>query len=374
MFRTSVSLLFVLPLLCSCGPSDGTDDDDVSSCSDGESIDDVQLSGLLYVDADGSDASIHDNAFDDQEDTGIADVSVRLFGPDGVSEGRSCEGGDFHFGDLDDGSYVIAPDVDADGSCMQRNCTKRFPEALEAGTVKIVTMGDSVPVVGHDELFPSRLATLLGDLADVENTNVAVGGTVSPQWLPGTSNFENLLAPELDDADVVLMSIGGNDIMGSLDAGALQNPQGAIEDIYELVEEITENVRNIVAGMRAINPDIDVVYCIYVDYGQASVFPWGFVGNLVGQEEITNVLRTARESLGVEEDILIADLFGASHALEDPLDDYLSDYLHFNGRGHTLYAEEVFMTLGGALIGESPLSGQPRTEIGTNPSWSLASD
>jgi len=373
MFRPALSLLIGLIFTVSCTPAGG-DDDDAPNCADGAELNDVQLSGLTYVDADGGDASIHDNSFDDQEDSPIAEVSVRLFGPEGVSEGSSCAEGDFHFGDLSDGAYVVAPELDVDGNCMQRNCTKRFPEAIAEGSVKIVTMGDSVPVQGDPVLFPARLATLLGDIADITNTNVAVGGTVSSQWLPGTSHFDNRLSPEIADADVVVMSIGGNDIMASLDVAALQDPEGTVEATYELVEQIAENVRSIVGGIREINADIDIIYCIYVDYGQAAVFPWDWVGNLVGQDAITSVLRTARESLSVEEDILIADLFGASHELDDPLDDYLADMLHFNDLGHTLYAEEVFLTLGGALIGDSPLGGQPRNNIGLSPTWSLASD
>jgi len=372
MSRSALLLLASLILMFGCTPTD--DDDDPAACSDGSDLTEIQLSGLTYRDADSADATIHENSFDDSADIPIVGASVRLFGPDGLSEGSSCEGGDFHFGDLSTGAYVVAPELDVNGNCMQRNCTKRFPEAIAEGSVKIVTMGDSVPVQGDPVLFPARLATLLGDIADITNTNVAVGGTVSSQWLPGTSHFDNRLRPELDDADVVVMSIGGNDIMASLDAGALQDPEGTVEATYELVEQIAENVRSIVDGMREINPNIDVVYCIYVDYGQAAVFPWDWVGNLVGQEAITSVLRTARESLSVEEDILIADLFGASHGLEDPLDDYLADMLHFNNRGHSLYAEEVFLTLGGALLGDSPLSGDARSDIGLEKSWSLAPD
>lgn len=373
MFRPSFLLLCALPLVLAC-TTDGTldDDDHPADCSDGGDYDDLQLSGMFYVDGDSSDASIHEAGFDADADTPIAGGGVQLIGADGIIEGTSCEGGDFHFGDLDDGVYVVQPELDIDGNCMQRNCAQRFPTAIAEGSVKIVTMGDSVPVVGDDTLFPSRLALLLGSLADVDNTNVAVGGTVSSQWLPGSSNFENRLAPELPDADVVVMSIGGNDIMASLDAGALSDPEGTIAETYELVEQIAENVLAMVEAMRDINPDLDIVYCIYVDYGQSTVFPWGLVGNLVGAEAITDVLRTARDSLSVEEDVLIADLFGASHELEDSLDEYLADMLHFNDRGHTLYAEEIFLTLGGALLGDSPLGGGPRSPLGLEQSWSLA--
>jgi lysophospholipase L1-like esterase len=368
MSRSALLLFTFLLLTLGCSPTD----DDVVDCSDGSYLDSVQLSGLLYVDADESDGSIHDNSFDSDSDTPIAGSTVRLFGDTNLMvEGRSCADGNFHFGDLSAGAYVVAPELDVDGNCMQRNCTKRFPQAIAEGSVKIVTMGDSVPVQGDPVRFPARLATLLGDIADITNTNVAVGGTVSSQWLPGTSHFDNRLTPELADADVVVMSIGGNDIMASLDVEALLDPEGTIEATYELVQQIAENVRSIVDGMREINADIDVVYCIYVDYGQAGG-NWNIIGNMVGQEAITSVLRTARESLSVEEDILIADLFGASHELEDPLSDYLADMLHFNDRGHSLYAEEIFLTLGGALIGDSSLGGQSRDNIGLSPTWSLA--
>lgn len=370
MFRPTLLFLPALLFTFSCTPA--SEEEPAPPCADGADLGEVQLSGLAYVDADGGDASIHDNSFDNEEDSPIAGAAVRLFGPEGVSENSSCAGGDFHFGDLDEGAYVVAPDIGADGNCMQRNCTSRFPEALASGTVKIVTMGDSVPVTGHDTLFPERLATLLGGIADIDNTNVAVGGTVSDEWLPGTPHFDSRLAPELSDADVVVMSIGGNDIMATLDVSS--GLEAAVQAAHDSVQGIADNVRATVAGMRDINPDIDIIYCIYVDYGQASIFPWGFIGDLVGQEEITAILRAARESLSVEEGILIADLFGASHALEDPLDDYLFDSLHFNDLGHTLYAEEIFLTLGGALIGDSPLGGQSRDNLGLTPTWSLAAE
>ena len=68
------------------------------------------------------------------------------------------------------------------------------------GAIKLVTMGDSVPVVGDKPTFPDRLASLLGGLAPVENRNIAVGGTLSTHWLPGTSHCDNILLPEIADA------------------------------------------------------------------------------------------------------------------------------------------------------------------------------
>ncbi len=176
--------------------------------------------------------------------------------------------------------------------------------------------------------------------------------------------------PELDDADVVVISLGGNDLLGTMDASAITDPEGALENAYEVVAEVSENVLTIVEEIREHNDDIDVVYALYVDYGQATVMPWNFVSGLVGAEAITELLATARTSLPPESGILIADLFEASHNLED-LDSYLADALHFNNLGHTFYAEEVFKTLGGVLVGDSPLGGEPRSPLGLSQDFSF---
>ena len=63
--------------------------------------------------------------------------------------------------------------------------------------------------------------------------------------------------------------------------------------------------------------------------------------------------------MGVQDDIVLVDLFGLTPQLPQPLDDYLDDALHFNEVGHDLYAHEVFRALGGVIVGASPLSTEP---------------
>ncbi len=79
--------------------------------------------------------------------------------------------------------------------------------------------------------------------------------------------------------------------------------------------------------------------------------------------------KTARNSVPPEENVLLVDVFGASQDL--PVDDYLYDALHFNDLGQTLYTEEIFLTLGGVLIGPTPLSSTDRTPLGTERSYGL---
>ena len=63
-------------------------------------------------------------------------------------------------------------------------------------------------------------------------------------------------------------------------------------------------------------------------------------------------------------------MFGAAQGL--PLGDYLYDQLHFNDLGQTLYAEEVFTTLGGVLLGPNPLGETGTTPLGLSRNYGLS--
>ena len=360
-------------LLFTIGCNGNTTDDDpiIESCKEESSLEGTAVYGRLYWDADSGDQSRHAFTYDASADAPVAGRDVRLISTEGTQETISCDDGTFAFENLGDGSYVIGVDHD-DSRCMQRNCTQRFPAAIEEGDVTILTFGDSVPKVGDAPMFPDRLATLIGDLADVDNRNVAVPGTLSTDWVPGTSNFQNKVKPNVADADVIIISVGGNDITNSLNAEALQNIDQAIEDTFKLVTDIVENIRAMATEIRTINPDVDIVYCLYVDYGNATIYPWGLASAFLPEGTITDILVSAREQVPSDSNIILADLFGASQKLEDPLDDYLYDALHFNDKGQTLYAEEVFQSLGGILVGESPLGGSPSSPLNLQPYYSYA--
>ena len=215
-------------------------------------------------------------------------------------------------------------------------------------------------------MFPTRLATLISPLATVDNQNVAVSGSTSPGWLPGTYYFEMNLGPHIADMDVLVISVGGNDIMhyasGFMDD--IQNgtfdAEEALAGAKELMQDVMENVVAMAEEVRSINPDVDIVYCLYPNYGQCeSTFPWGLVPSLLGVGAMEEILELAREMVPTDLHVLLVDMYGRAEGL--PLDDYMSTYqgqpdpLHFNTMGQTLYAEEIFEVLGGVLIGANPL-------------------
>ena len=323
-----------------------------STC-EGEGI----VFGRLYVDENGSDESLYAGGFEEGVDSPIPGATVRLFGAsDSVQSTETCDDGRYGFPELDPGTYVLAPEHTGDG-CSLRNCPRRLPDAIEEGRLNIVTIGDSIPVEGDPVTFPSRLADLFAPVVDVGEGNVAVSGSVSDQWLPGEPYFEDRLRPVIADADVVVISLGGNDVLGFISTVDFSDLAGALAQANETVDQIVSNVRTIASEIRAENADIDIVYCLYVDYSLATrTAPWSST-SFLPDGVVTGLLARAREQITVEDDFVVVDLLEVSQELPMPLDDYLADSLHFNDAGHTLYAYEIFRALGGVLVDELPLGG-----------------
>lgn len=313
--------------------------------------------GFIYDDNDASDRSRY--AFEiGAGDTLRDDMPLRMFGVDGAVEAKYCDDGSYAFDGLTEDVYLVTATPGDDELCSQRNCAGRFARAMAEGGATMVTFGDSIAVVGTPgtTLFPDRVVELFAPLGEVDNRNVAVGGSTSVDWLPGTRNFENNLRPQLADADVIVVTLGGNDVMQYIGSfGGIPNDiPAAIEGARDVVRQVIENVEVILAEIRTVNADADIVYILYADYTQATGnVIWGTVGALLGRETLQGVLELARDSMPEERTLVLADMFGAAQGL--PLHDFLEDPLHFNDRGHTLYAQEVFVALGGVLLGENPL-------------------
>lgn len=329
-----------------------------------------QVVGQLYTDADGADRSryLAEIAADDA----AVKAELTLFGPDGPQTFEACDDGRFSIDGLTDGRWLIAPP--ADGTCSRRNCARNFAEAVRSdGRAVIVTIGDSVPVIGDAPPFPERVKTLFEGLVEIESRNIAVPGSTSPEWIPGT-NYYGRLEAELDDADVVVISIGGNDILGALnDPAILQDIPGAIEDTRALVVDIAGRVLDITHAIHATKPDVDVIFCLYPDYTQARGHQlWGLARGLIGADTMREILEGALEAIPTGEAILVADMRGALLGVD--LTTYLYDALHFAHPGQIAYAEEIFEVLGGVLIGESPLGELGATPLGADRAYGFTAE
>ncbi len=345
------------------------------ACDQLPALEEPSAVALTYRDQDRSDESTYKGGYEGGRDELLGGVTITLQGEGGAAQtATTCADGRAGFGGLEEGAYLMSADL-PEGICGQRNCMRRLPQAIAEGEVKIVTFGDSVPVQGDAPFFPSRLADLMAPLATIDNQNVAVGGTTSVAWLPGRQRFEERLMPQVPDADVILISLGGNDILAFVqgllaDPSVLNDIPALIPQVEAVVVQVVENILETVAAIREVNNTADIVYVLYPDYSLATSNQlWGLVNTVVGAETVSELLEVARSSIPEDSGILLVDIYGASDGLA--LDDYLFDPLHFNNFGQTLYAEEIFKALGGVLVGPSPLSFGERTPLGLQQQFSV---
>ena len=311
------------------------------------------VSGRLYLDGDKTSVSIHSQGYFPKFDDPIDGWTVALIKEGKEWSAESCADGFFGFGEVGLGAYILEVNAPNEAECTSSNSAQRFPEAVREGHVTIVTIGDSVPKVGPVPLFPARLAKLVGRVAEVDNLNLAVSGTLTKHWQPGGNLFENVLAPELPDADVVVISIGGNDVMAYI-GGSMGNTYQMlkrVEGLDEYTTELHDSVACIIDEIHARAPHVDVVFTLYVNYAKATywanqVGPYKDLFAAAGH----NALVKARGLLAGMDRVLIADMFGAVGS--GPVDPYLIDAVHLSAKGHVLYADQIFMVLGGLAIDE----------------------
>lgn len=334
----------------------GSPDTTASACLSSSEASSPSVSGRIYNDQDNSDESRYSQSFDSATDQGIGGVEVHLLGTSPLISGETCSDGSFAIGPLDDGVYLLEVGLEDGQSVTSKNRPARLPEAIREGAVTIVTFGDSIPVVGDSPFYPARLAEILAPLATIENINVAVGGTTSENWLPGTNLYENTLVPEIADADVIMISLGGNDVLYYAN-DAMSNiatVPAALEGLGEFLLEVMDNVMTTVDAIREINPNVDIVYGLYPNYAETDLW-YSFLGGatVAISEKMVEGIEMVRATLDSTEDIVLIDLYGAWPG--EVLNDYLYDQLHFNDAGQRAYAEEVFQALGGVRIGSDAL-------------------
>lgn len=341
------------------GDDDPDGGDETPVCDQTAAQQEPALTGQVYTDDDESDRSLYTGTFNVAADTPEANLPVTLLGSTGEVGGATCSDGSFAFGGLADGNYLSSVEWPDGVLCQTRNCPHRVPGAAASNSLTLVTAGDSVPVVGSDVLFPERLTELFGAITTVTSTNVAVAGTVSDDWVPGSEYFETRLGPHIQGADVIIVSLGGNDFMRYASEG-LTNANAAIDGLPEFIREVMDKLLATIDEIRARNPNVDIVYLLYPDYAQSDLWAqqFGFAISVI-QPLVEQALNQILDELPMEEDIVLVDMYGyfAQNADLD-VDDYLYDQLHFNDRGHQLWAELIFRTLGGVVVGESPIGLQ----------------
>lgn len=319
------------------------------------------VSGDMYVDDDQSERSLWDLPNVGAGGEAVVGVSMRLIGADGVTQGITCDDGTWGFSDLSGDTWIVDVEWPEGTICRTRNCTRRFGDAAAEGSVKILTIGDSVPVVGDAPFFPERLGGMVSAVAEVEIVNNAVGGTTSEDWVPGSQLYNERLAPHIADTDVFIVSIGGNDFLQYVNEGAASDPIGALNGIPDFVREVMGRVIDIKDEVRSQNPDADLVYLLYPNYATSDMWAsqFGFAASFI-EDAVTDALEQILNELAVSEDIILVDFYGYFRETGLDLDDYLYDQLHFNDAGQEVYARQIFEALGGATTVEAAIGLETR--------------
>lgn len=330
-------------------------------CPEEGELSPATFSGLVYVDGDATSDTDYDQLMHPPQDSPFPGITLHLLSADETIESLTCDSGLGYFDGLAEGTYLVHPDVPQGWTCTSSNCPRRFPQAVAAGHAKVVTFGDSIPVYGPTPYFPTRFATTASALADIENVNVAVPGAMTYDWLPGGNWYQNRLVPELPDADVVVISLGGNDLYNFVDIGGSISMDDALEMAAQFsgfVQEILARLETIVDAIREVAPTADIVYILYPNYATTDYWA-GYAGDYLTLVDLAlqGAINDIREELSARGDLLLMDMYLATDGMD--LDLLLSDPLHLSEEGTIVWGRELFRLLGGFTVG-TPLEGLHR--------------
>ncbi len=322
------------------------------ACDDTESA--VGLEGSVFTDDD--DLANSSYALPEQaRRSAMAGVEVRLQDNAGHEwSTETCDDGSFRFGALDsERQYFV--DAVLEGRVTSVNDSTRTYDAIrDDEPLDLVVFGDSIPSFGGTPWFPNVMRDSLTSYDEVELSNVAVPGSRSFEWLPGEPYFDADLAPLLEDADVIVFSLGGNDLQEfAFELQSSADPISQVGELQPLIDEIKRNLSTILAEIREKAPTADVVWILYPNYATSTEWA-ALLGEYAdaGERIVGNLLEDVREALAEEPDLIMVDMLAATEDVS--LDLYLADPLHLNTDGHAFYAEEILQTLGFVTDPESP--------------------
>jgi lysophospholipase L1-like esterase len=241
---------------------------------------------------------------------------------------------------------------DAPAGAAERDREERAP-ALRGGE-RVVFIGDSLALQAPPN-YPQLLPAALGERAPgVETLNLAEPGSTAADWRDGSELFEGRLAPELEEADLVVVTVGGNDLeeaIGGVDGvDALSRAAGSGGAALDAIDRVGRHLRRTFAAIRTRAPGTAIAYVGYPDYASAAA--WRERGGAAG----TFALELGLDALfaaaaGAEPDLLI-DMRAATERAG--VDSLLADDEYLAPAGHELYARR----LARVLTKPQPIAGE----------------
>lgn len=200
----------------------------------------------------------------------------------------------------------------------------------------VLVLGDSLSHGTGDPTGRGYVADVVAALqrrGRVESVNLAVAGAESSdlQKLVESANVRSLAA----SADVILLSVGGNDLSHSLSsAGA---PAQAISSLGDSRARFAENLRTILRGLREANPSAPIrLLGLYQPFGGAGRESRAGESLVLSWNSVLTETALGYASVAV---VPIFDLF------QDRSDRLATDRFHPNRSGYRAIADRVIQTL-----------------------------
>jgi lysophospholipase L1-like esterase len=205
-----------------------------------------------------------------------------------------------------------------------------------AGKRIVLVLGDSLSHGTGDPSgrgYAADVATALRRRGPVESVNLAVAGTESGDLLRllESANVRSLVA----SADVILFSVGGNDLSHSLSAAGA--PAQALSSVADSRNRFAGNLRSILRQLRAANSTAPIrLLALYQPFGaegretrigESLVLSWNSV---IGET-----------TLGLP-DVSAVPVFDVFQGRPDRL---ATDRFHPNREGYRVIADRVIQTL-----------------------------
>jgi len=214
---------------------------------------------------------------------------------------------------------------------------------------RVVVIGDSLATEAPPGAGRRRSAAAKEGAKGVETVNLAEPGTTSADWLPGTPLFEERLAPELPATDLVLITVGGNDLEAGIGAtdgvGALSSGASSADAAFEAIEASGRNMRKTFAAIRRANPEAKIAYVAYPDYSAASAWQQNGSGATLALGVALGSLLDAARDAGPD---AVVDMLAETAAREGGVDPLLAaDPEYLGPAGHRFYAERIAALLAG---------------------------
>ncbi len=315
------------------------------------------IGGIVYFDADHSAGSHLWQGFNDG-DRAMQNIEIELF--DGTARQVRSTGkfGTYSFLNLANGTYFVRPLLPNWLESTSKNVPSRVPEAIDEGHITILTIGDSLGVIGSEKPYPNWLAEHFTALCDVTLYNEHVAGSRSWEWMPQDPKayYENRVLPHADEVDLIVVTVGGNDAdiyIGDMDWDDYDIAEIVLNFLSDpsYVTETFPRVRQLMDDLHAAAPQADIVYMLYPNYANSAWVapPLGIFANAF-QSLLGWLIESQRLDFEDFDYLTIADQYEYWNGVA--LDPYLFDAIHFNDLGAEELARVMFHALGGVIIDE----------------------